>query len=381
MTPPYFLFCEALSSERLRWLERVLSHSPVAGTAVSPSARVFLTGDALYAMTDRRTRAAFHSFSSIPGIRIAADKDEIRLAGIPVETGARVVVPEDFWQEMVEALPPGGPEGAAAFLLCHGPYMSRIPVYMVRFLTRALVSGRSPELYLYLDGVHAGHEGQRPSEFANIGRAVFDLDTSARARNRLSWFGACSRCATARGYYVQNLSTGSCESSGVIPAVTVRPLREILGRFLLSHPVLSHGCGGLGGARNGGAGVPRLVVCLTMAPYLAEWTFGGLSLAAAAAMEGIPTTVIFIEDGVYSLAGTHTVAPEDRLFNVQEMVEATGDIDGLVYCAYSPSLVERGVSISEDLSAVRTIDEYEIREAVLGRSGDMAGPQVRLLFF
>jgi len=67
----------------------------------------------------------------------------------------------------------------AAFLLCSSPYMSRVPVYMLRFLAQAVKAGLHPELYCYLDGVHALHDGQRSSEFENIGRGVSTLAETA----------------------------------------------------------------------------------------------------------------------------------------------------------------------------------------------------------
>jgi len=104
-------------------------------------------------------------------------------------------------------------------------------------------------------------------------------------------------------------------------------------------------------------------------------------MATAAAMEGIPTTVLFLEDGVYSLVGAHSVAPEDRLFNIQEMIAATSDVEDLEYFVYSPSLSARGVSISDDLGDVHPVGEEGISDVVLGLSGDACGRQVRILLF
>src|SRR5690606_32103856 len=141
----------------------------------------------------------------------------------------------------------------------------------------------------------------------------------AARSGRDSWFAACSRCATARGYYQMNAGTGFCEPSSCIQDIEIRPLKQILARFSEDLPILSHAGGVTVHTREPGENVPHLLVCITYLPYYTEWTFGGLSLAVAAAMEGTPTTILFIEDGVYALHGTQEVPKHDKVFNIQEM--------------------------------------------------------------
>ena len=90
-----------------------------------------------------------------------------------------------FWENLVSTL---NAEWAgtkrAGFLLCNSPYMSRVPVYVLRFLSCVQKAGLHPELYSYLDGVHTLHDGQRPSEFENIGRGVSAIARSAGSRRQ-----------------------------------------------------------------------------------------------------------------------------------------------------------------------------------------------------
>jgi tRNA 2-thiouridine synthesizing protein C len=250
---------------------------------------------------------------------------------------------------------------------------------MLRFLSGAYAAGLSPELYAYLDGVHNIHNGQRPSEFENIGRTIATISRTAGERGKDPWFAACSRCATARGYFQLNPGTGYCEPASCIDEITIRPLKEILGRFSGYYPILSHTSAEIV-AKNRSRdpeAPPRLVIFITNPPYGTEWTFGGLSLALATAMDGIPTTVVFIEHGVYSLYGTHEVPPNDKVFNVQEMVAATGDIPSLCYLVHAPSLERRGISVEDHLSCIKEVQNTDLA----GILWDQGFPATRILFF
>ena len=216
MASSTFFFSDLLSGERLGWVGETLRASRATGHL---NTTVFLTGDALYSLVDARTRDSWRALAERDGIRIVADGDELELHGLqgPVASGSPWVTvagsqeEAPFWQSLVSSLAvawKGTKE--AGFLLCEGPYMSRVTVYMVRFLSAVQAGSLSPELYTYLDGVHALHNGQRPSEFENIGRAIAAISASAVQAGRDPWFAACSRCATARGYYQMNPGTGFC---------------------------------------------------------------------------------------------------------------------------------------------------------------------------
>lgn len=400
MTASFFLFCGEVSSERLRWIRECITARDGAERAGSGRGRgctFFLTGDALMSLIDARIEQEWIALSSDPRVRVLADGDELRLHGLRDEvqsrfpgvkiTGtSRSADETTFWQSLVREIQEQWTMTAkAAVLLCYSPYMSRTPVYMLRFLKSAVEAGLTPELYTYLDGVHAAHMDQRPSEFENIGEGIAALSTVAGGSGEDPWFGACSRCATARGYYVKNPETGGCEPVSCIDAVTIRPLKEILDHFTGGHPILAHSCGfvpasGVAG-QAGSDNPPILTIMITNTPYVSEWTFGGLSMAVAAAMGGIETRVVFIEQGVYSVCGNHEVSPEDRVFNVQEMLEATSDIPDLHYYVYAPSLRERGLQAGECRSSVGTVDGPGLG-ALLGVGTDADnGRQIRTIFF
>jgi len=129
-------------------------------------------------------------------------------------------------------------------------------------------------------------------------------------------------------------------------------------------------------------GAPHLAVFITNPPYGTEWTFGGISLAIAAAAEGIPTRVVFIEDGVYALYGTHEVPENDRIFNIQEMIEATTDIDGLSYFVHAPSLDDRGIDRKGGFPAAKRITNEELSSIIFSaKDGSTPAPAMRVLFF
>ncbi len=406
MTSSYFLFCGEFSPERLQWIKGCFPEKDSLGrsgpskiTDTVNSCNLYLTGDALMCLVDARLEKSWNSLFSDSIVRVIADGNELRLHGLRDEvctrypdvnvTGGRSSAEEmTFWQLLVNHIQENWPvTKKVAFLLCYSPYMSRIPVYMLRFLKSAVEAGLAPELYNYLDGVHAAHMYQRPSEFENIGEGIAALSTVAGGSGEDPWFGACSRCATARGYYVKNTETGGCEPVSCIDAITIRPLKEILDRFIGNHPILAHSCGGAPASGEceqpeADNSPPILTIMITNTPYVSEWTFGGLSLAVAAAMGGIETRVIFIEQGVFSVCGDQEVNPEDRVFNVQEMVEATSDIPDLQYYVYTPSLQERGLTVAEcQSSSIETVDGGRLG-ALLGIRGDANNSRpVRTIFF
>ncbi len=159
-----------------------------------------------------------------------------------------------------------------------------------------------------------------------------------------------------------NPGTGFCEPASAIDEIVIRPLKEILSRFSRYHPIISHACGGIV-ADKGAWHDDSPARCLHHTSSVLEWTFGDWSLALAAAMDGIPTTVIFIEEGVYALVGNHVVPPKDKVFNVQEMIAVTTDINDLEYLVYDPSFGAGGIECSRIFhllqeSRTRTLPDY-----------------------
>jgi sulfur relay (sulfurtransferase) complex TusBCD TusD component (DsrE family) len=404
MSGSYFLFCDMISDERINWLrecieKRMPDAAPQADDDVSdsPGCTIFLTGESLMSLADRRMIPGWRSLLKNPRLNIVADGDELNLHGLVSavrEWYPKIIITEQvrigdssaFWNSVLSMLIHEWEESEkAAFLLCNSPYMSRIPVYMLRFLNCVAERGLSPEFYAYLDGVHSAHMEQSPSEFENVGDGISKIFGLQEQSGSRPWFSACSRCATARGYYIRNRETGGCEPSSCIDSITIRPLKEILDRFSSTHPILSHACGGSCQKRQpdeeSSGAAPELLIFLTNSPYSTEWTFGGISLAVAAAMGGIWTSVVFIEQGIYSLCGEHEISPGDRVFNIQEMIMATTDIPELAYFVYSPSLVDRGIEVSENLSMVDKIDSAGLGDLIWRNIGEGVIPRSRTIFF
>lgn len=400
VTRDSLLLCGEVTPERLQWIQNVVTSGSLPCATDAPArCSLFLTGDALMSLVDVRMRENWKILSKHPGAVIIADGEELRLHGLT--TTVMTMLPEvavrgpdeggngmAFWRMLIEELRDRTRNsGKVAFFLCNSPYMSRNPVYMLRFLKSGVEAGIRPELYTYLDGVHVAHIHQRPSEFENIGEGITALATVANGDGQ-PWFGACSRCATARGYYVKNPLTGGCNQVSCIDEITVRPLKEILERFYGDHPIISPQCGDIGTCREHNqedtmipSVPPVLIIFITATPYTSEWTFGGLSLAVAAAMGGIPTRLVFIEQGVWAICGSHEVIPDDRVFNVQEMIEATVDLPDLKYFVYKPSLDERGISIAESLPDLDIIDGEGLAGLLRGSPGTGGNPRIRMFIF
>lgn len=391
MTGSTFLFCDPISAERIRWYAGILAAVNDERNLTRPDTiSIFLTGDALFSLVDARTRPSWNALCALPFIRIIADGDELQVQGLKDAVGSGYPYvhirghdsPEPFWESLVSTLKKEWTgTKRAGFLLCNAPYMSRVPVYMLRFLNGVYRADLHPELYTYLNGVHTLHDGQRPSEFENIGRGVTALARDAALSGRDSWCAACSRCATARGYYQMNAGTGFCEPSSCIQEIEIRPLKQILARFSENHPILSHAAGSIVLRGEPGGRVPHLLVCITNLPYYTEWAFGGLSLAIAAAMEGMPTTILFIEDGVYALHGTQEVPKHDKVFNIQEMIAVTTDVTNLRYCVHGPSLADRGIQISGELSMVGEVANEDLARIMYGTEEESSKPALRMIFF
>ena len=86
---------------------------------------------------------------------------------------------------------------------------------------------------------------------------------------------------------------------------------------------------------------PRLTIFISHSPYASEWTFGGVSFAVASATHDISTQVIFVEDGVYGMIGEHQITEKEKIFNLQDILEATSDLKNLKLYAHAPSLEKR----------------------------------------
>jgi tRNA 2-thiouridine synthesizing protein C len=372
--------------ERLRWLSKAFELLSDWGDC-----QIFLTGDALFSLIDSRTGNIWRTIANDPGVRITVDGSELLLQGlierIPSEfPSITISAPDDvqnLWHALITALIAArrGCDGIG-FLLCHSPYMYRIPLFMLRCFAAICDAGLQPELYTYLDGVHVIHQGQKPSEFENIGEGLCDVPGHFAGTGNNFWFAACSRCASARGYLSLNPSTGFCEPSSCIDPVVLRPLKDIIGRLSGDHILISPMSGCLVGElhRPGEIQPPGLVIFITSPPYGTEWAFGGITFAITAAMKGIQTTVIFIEQGVYAVHGTHDLTEGQKIFNIQEIIASTMDVPALSYVVHAPSLDERGITISPQFSMIRQIPDHGLG-TIVAEKGEGSSPHTAHLIF
>ena len=241
--------------------------------------------------------------------------------------------------------------------------MHRSGLNVIRCLAAAIEVRASIELYTYLDGVHISHINQKPTECQNIGKELEVLVDRAEKRNLQCLMLACDRCAAARGYSTWDDGKGVVISTCTIKPFKIRNLKDIIDQFERNHIVLGGNVGSIKqkkkvSSRYGTAdtcSAPPLTIFITKAPYGTEHAFGALSFAVASAYQGIPTKVIFIEEGVYALTGTHHLGEETQYFTTQEIIDAVAESENLQLYAYLPSLQRRRITKNKHITPVLDI--------------------------
>jgi tRNA 2-thiouridine synthesizing protein C len=129
-----------------------------------------------------------------------------------------------------------------------------------------------------------------------------------------------------------------------------------------------------------GAGNPPVLILVTHSPYETDYSFGALSMAIACAHQGIPTRVVFLEDGVYALSGTHATEADDLAYNIQDITDAA-DGEGLQLYAFLPSLHARSLEKNPRFTAVYDIGMKEFEEILFSAPKGAVGNHQRILFF
>jgi sulfur relay (sulfurtransferase) DsrF/TusC family protein len=99
----------------------------------------------------------------------------------------------------------------------------------------------------------------------------------------------------------------------------------------------------------------KLSIIITHFPYDLEYAFGAISFAIASMNHQIETNVIFAEDGVYALINDHHVDEEDKIFNIQEIVESTQNEEFLKYYILKESLDKRELTINQKFKDIPQI--------------------------
>jgi tRNA 2-thiouridine synthesizing protein C len=414
MTSHFFLLTGPLGQERLSWIEETLKFFFVKmnpenllqhGKAREGIFTFLISGDALYSLQDPETLAIWEIILSLPSIRIICDRREMNLRGISVER-LKMKSPDQvidhnslsingqtsFWKDVAKiARQHEQPvPSTIGFFQLHSPYMHRSSLYALECLAAATDVQASVELYLYLDGIHMGHLGQNPSEFENIGNGLDGLYEKCSKRGLSCLMLACGRCAAARGYSTWDDGQGVVISTCTIKPFKIRNLHEIIDRFERNHIILAENMASIELKKESPAGsfslqekgrAPPVTILITRFPYGTELAFGALSFAVACAYEGIPTRVIFIEDGVYALSGSHHLEQNTQFFNLQEVIDAVAGSENLQLFAFQPSLHRRGVTKNRKLNAVLDIGVTELGQLLFTPPTGVQAIHRRVIFF
>jgi tRNA 2-thiouridine synthesizing protein C len=386
MTANIFLLSTPVTLERLSWIEEslkfffvqlfpeTLMHQP---KGESPIFTFLVTGDALYSLDDPETRQVWTIILSLSAVQIICDRLELDLRGVsagqlkmkfPDQVITTNSISTDgqpsFWNDVVALARQTKPPlpGTVGWFQYESPYMHRSAWYGLQFLSAALVNRLAIDLYAYLDGVHISHIGQAPTDAENIGAGIEELGERA-ARNGLPYHViACNRNATARGYSTWDDGQGIVISTCAIKSVKIRDLNVMIDRFRQNHVILAPGSGDIQFPKRGSgpsfdraeksSTAPPVIILVTTSPYSTELVSGAIAFAAACAHAGILTRVVFMEDSVYALSGTHRVPPNSAMYNLQDVINAVAGSENLHFFAFTPSFQKRGISKDKSLNAV-----------------------------
>ncbi|MFA5221664.1 MAG: DsrE family protein [Methanoregula sp.] len=415
MSSHFFLLGEAMTRERISWLEEVLKYFFIMYSPETlrhpiqqenPVVVFFITGDALYSLVSKETLPVWEIIISLPSVQIICDQDELDLRGISLEplkmkhpdhVSSRVSSPDStgnsFWGEILEmAVTRAAIPDTVGYLQIRSPYMYQASGNSLRCLKAALDRKCSPELYAFLDGVHIGHSNQRPADFRNLGEGFVGLCNQATRQGLNCSLYASSRSAIARGYGTWDDGQGTVISSCTIKNLKIRTLQEIIERFGRGHAILAETYFSLC-TPHCEPDIARdltdhshphplpVIIFITKSPYGTELALGALFFALACAHHGIGTRVIFIEDGVYALSGDHKVNPLDQFFNIQEVIDSSAWSEKLQFCAFLPSLYERGIMKNKKLNAVMDIGSQELGKILFDPAQGIRGDYQRVFFF
>ncbi|HUH79316.1 MAG TPA: DsrE family protein [Methanoregula sp.] len=364
-----------------------------------------MTGDALYSLHEPGTARVWEVVLALPSVRIVCDRQELSLRGISVE-GLKMKYPDQvidhnrlgiggrpsFWNDVArisrqheQPVP-----STIGYLQLESPYMHRSSLAAVKCLAAALEMHASVELYAYLDGVHCGHTGQSPTEFANIGHGFETVCEKAAKRGLSCQMIVSSRCAAARGYSTWDDGQGQVVSACTIKPFRIRGLNEMIDRFARNHIILGEDVASIQMKKEGQSSSfplqeagrsPPVTILVTSTPYRTERASGAVSFAVACAAQGILTRVIFIEDGVYALTGNHVQEAETPAFNLQEVIDAVAGSKNLELYAFQPSLHQRGIVKNAKMNAVLDIGIAELGQLLFYPPKDLQAGHQRIIIF
>jgi tRNA 2-thiouridine synthesizing protein C len=168
-------------------------------------------------------------------------------------------------------------------------------------------------------------------------------------------------------------------------------MNAMIDRFVHPHVILADNAGSIQFPKKGPAvsfdradkssTAPPVTILVTRSPYSTEHAFGALSFAVACAHQGILTRVIFLEDGVYSVAGSHRAPPESLPFNIHAVINAVAGSENLHLFVLIPSLQKRGLSKNKNLNAVLDIGFPGLGKILFYPPGNVQAEHQRVLVF
>jgi tRNA 2-thiouridine synthesizing protein C len=415
MKSNFFLLSSPLPIERLSWIEESLKFFFVQlfpetlmhqKTSESPAITFFITGDALYSLENPETLQIWNIILSFAPVRIVCDRRELDQRGITLEplhmrfpdqvidtTGITAGGNSSFWKDLAEAsrqnkspLP-----GTAGWLQIRSPYLYRSTWQGLCFLSAVLEERLSAELYAYLDGVHMGHHGQNPTDQENIGEELISLHERALGSGLTFQALGCSRSATARGYSTWDDGQGSVISTCTVKPFKIRDLKQMIDRFSNPHIILMQDSGALQirsqspshsfDRAEKASRAPPVTILITRSPYGTAYASGAISLAVACAYAGILTRVVFIEDGVYALSGSHRAPAAHEGNNLQDLINLVAGSENLHFFGFSPSYQKRGITKEKNLKAVLDIGYPGLGKILFYPPGNVQAEHQRVFFF
>jgi tRNA 2-thiouridine synthesizing protein C len=414
MTANIFLLSTPVTLERLSWIEECLKFFFVQlypetlmhqQKGDKPVFTFLLTGDALYSLDNPETQQVWTIILSLSTVRLICDRQELDLRGI-LAVHLKMKFPDQvittnslgpdgrpsFWNDVVALARQTKPPlpGTVGWLQCESPYMHQSAWYGLQFLSAALADRLAIDLYAYLDGVHMGHTGQAPTEAENIGAGIEELGERAARNGLLCQVIACNRNATARGYSTWDDGQGVVISTCAIKPVKIRDLNVMIDHYRQNHVILSATAGSLQFRKGGSLSfdraeknstAPPVTILITKSPYTTETVFGAVSFAVACAHAGILTRVIFIEDGIYALTGTHRAPADFSPYNLQDVINAVAGSDNLHFFAFTPSFQRRGISKDKSLNAVLELGYPGLGKIFFYPPGNVQAEHQRVLVF
>jgi tRNA 2-thiouridine synthesizing protein C len=236
-----------------------------------------------------------------------------------------------------------------------------------------------------------GHTGQKTAESENIGTWLEVIHDLAGKSGLTCLYLACDRCASARGYSTWDDGKGAVISTCAIKPFHIRDMHAMVDRFSRPHIILSENAGSIQFAKRSpglsfdridkSSAVPPVTIIVTQSPYSTEHVYGAISFATATAHQGILTRVIFIEDGVYAVAGHHRPHQESILFPIPDLINAVAGNANLHFFVLQTSLQKRGLTKNPGLNAVIDIGFPGLGKILFYPPGNVQAEHQRVLIF